>query len=104
MCMKPQTMMGNIIVAIIVFSITGTLGWIAVQSANVPTLKIELQHLNKSIVSLTSLTKEQTHNIIQSEKSNTAQHQVLMKAIIDHTYKLKTLEQECEKVKQRRFE
>ena len=96
MCMKPQTMMGNVIVAVIVASLTGTLGWIAVQSSYVPSIKVELSHLSKTIDGMSGVMEK-------FEKSNRDSQKQIIGVINSHGYKIKSLNRDCDEFRKMKY-
>ena len=99
MCAKPKTIMGTVIVAIIVASLTGTLGWIALQSASVPALQIEFKHLSTSINSLVKTIKVQNQEIRNFQSANLVEHRAIIETMQSNVYEIKTLNRDCEEMR-----
>ncbi len=99
MCQKPTTCMGTVIVSVRVASLTGTLGWIAIQSSTVPSLQIELRSLGKAINLLIVSTEKQSDRVLKQERVNTAQHQQIITVMRENSIRVNLLEKECDRIK-----
>ncbi len=101
MCAKPKTIMGSVILGVIIFSITGTLGWIAVQSASVPALQIEFGHLSTSINDLTISIKEQNKEINGFQQANLKEHQMIINTMRENVYEIKAVNRDCDEMRKK---
>lgn len=90
---------GAILTAMLIFAITGVMGWVGITASEVPALKAtfksEVGHLNKSLETLNITAKETNAQL----KSYTEFHAVnlarITESLVTHKYRITELEKDC---------
>ncbi len=87
---------GAILSALLIFTLTGVLGWLGIQASQVPTLeatfKSEVAHLNESIIVLTTTAKETNLALEAYTKYHAENLSRITESLITHKYKIDDLE------------
>ena len=91
---------GAILSAILIFTLTGVLGWVGITTVEVPALKAEakaeFKHLNKSISSLLESSIMTNETIVNNSHQQSKDIKLLTEAVMQNRVELKEVRKDCD--------